>query len=332
MAVWDKISLCSFLLLVAGAVDPSVNYSLPVCAVRSSTVTLPCTFTPVRKIIRVVWCQNHLICHGATPSVYDSDSKTNNPFDTRYKYLGDKTGNCTLQISNLQKRDEATFRFRMEADDAEGHWTEKSGVNVTVVDGSPMKITSSSEREVREGQSVTLLCTSICTFHQLQVTWFRGDHPLPESGPALRLSPLTAEDSGNYTCGLKANQRTRSVAYELQVAAADGGGGVTLLIVGVLFGVLLAVCALILVVCIIKRKRAAAERTVGGQVGQKLPDSIYSDILLPAEHGGGGRRQETSQAVEELSYASVQFKHKKQARPVEEAEDAIIYSSVATRG
>ncbi|XP_056235825.1 cell adhesion molecule 4-like [Seriola aureovittata] len=213
----------AFLLLLAGAVGQRVKYPPPVCAVKGSTVTLPCTFTPTMKIIRVVWCQNHLICYGVTPSVYDSDSKTNNPSDTRYKYLGDKTGNCTLQISNLQKRDEATFRFRMEADDSAGHWTGQSGVNVTVVDGSPMKITSSSEREVREGQSVTLLCTSTCTFQQLQVTWFRGDHPLPESGPALMLSPLTAEDSGNYTCGLKANQRTRSVAYVLQVEAADGG-------------------------------------------------------------------------------------------------------------
>uniref|UniRef100_A0A3B4VDD8 Ig-like domain-containing protein n=1 Tax=Seriola dumerili TaxID=41447 RepID=A0A3B4VDD8_SERDU len=196
-----------------------VKYSLPVCAVRGSTVTLPCTFTPIKEIIRVVWCQNHLICHGSTPSVYDSDSKTNKPPDPRYRYLGDKTGNCTLQISNLQERDKATFRFRMEAKEAAGHHTGQSGVNVTVVGKSSI----SSEREVREGQNVTLLCTSTCTFHQLQVTWFRGDHLLPGSGPALRFSPLTAEDSGNYTCGLKANWGTRSVAYVLQVEAADGG-------------------------------------------------------------------------------------------------------------
>uniref|UniRef100_A0A3B4VE15 Ig-like domain-containing protein n=1 Tax=Seriola dumerili TaxID=41447 RepID=A0A3B4VE15_SERDU len=195
----QRSAVVTVLCLYPGAVGQSVKYSLPVCAVRGSTVTLPCTFTPIKEIIRVVWCQNHLICHGSTPSVYDSDSKTNKPPDPRYRYLGDKTGNCTLQISNLQERDKATFRFRMEAKEAAGHHTGQSGVNVTVVGKSSI----SSEREVREGQNVTLLCTSTCTFHQLQVTWFRGDHLLPGSGPALRFSPLTAEDSGNYTCGLK---------------------------------------------------------------------------------------------------------------------------------
>ncbi|XP_022617304.1 B-cell receptor CD22-like [Seriola dumerili] len=255
----------AFLLLLAGAVGQSVKYSLPVCAVRGSTVTLPCTFTPIKEIIRVVWCQNHLICHGSTPSVYDSDSKTNKPPDPRYRYLGDKTGNCTLQISNLQERDKATFRFRMEAKEAAGHHTGQSGVNVTVVDGSPMRITSSSEREVREGQNVTLLCTSTCTFHQLQVTWFRGDHLLPGSGPALRFSPLTAEDSGNYTCGLKANWGTRSVAYVLQVEAADGGPTLDYLtIVRLLLVTALTVLIIIVASIVIKRtcvcRRAEQQR------------------------------------------------------------------------
>lgn len=119
----------------------SVNYSGAVCAMKDSTVTLPCTFKPIElliedgrqvfpQVIRVRWCQNHEICQGTTPSVYDSDSKDN---DTRYRYLGDMKGNCTLQIRNVKMADDATFRFRMELDYSKGHFTGRSGVVVRVV-------------------------------------------------------------------------------------------------------------------------------------------------------------------------------------------------------
>uniref|UniRef100_A0A671TVL3 Ig-like domain-containing protein n=1 Tax=Sparus aurata TaxID=8175 RepID=A0A671TVL3_SPAAU len=229
-----QLSLCGVLPGAVGqsAVVPSVNYPPPVCAVKGSTVTLPCTFTPLQsvdvdgrkvpiEIVRVRWCQKHLICHGSTPTVYDSDSTTNDP---RYKYLGDKKGNCTLQITDIREEDEETFVFRMEANDSSGHWTGRSGVRVSVSEGDTMKITSSSsDGQVRTGESVTLFCSARCTFHQLKVTWFRDNCALSESGPALQLSSPTAKDSGNYTCGLQTSTKTRSGPYSLQVEAGQEG-------------------------------------------------------------------------------------------------------------
>uniref|UniRef100_A0A671TXN6 Ig-like domain-containing protein n=1 Tax=Sparus aurata TaxID=8175 RepID=A0A671TXN6_SPAAU len=226
MAVRDKKTLWTFMFMLAGK---TVNYPPPVCAVKGSTVTLPCTFTPLQsvdvdgrkvpiEIVRVRWCQKHLICHGSTPTVYDSDSTTNDP---RYKYLGDKKGNCTLQITDIREEDEETFVFRMEANDSSGHWTGRSGVRVSVK-GDTMKITSSSsDGQVRTGESVTLFCSARCTFHQLKVTWFRDNCALSESGPALQLSSPTAKDSGNYTCGLQTSTKTRSGPYSLQVEAGQ---------------------------------------------------------------------------------------------------------------
>lgn len=132
-----QLSLCGVL---PGAVGQRVNYPPPVCAVKGSTVTLPCTFTPIQsvdvdgrkvpiEIVSVRWCQKHEICQGSFPTVYDSDSTTNDP---RYKYLGDKKGNCTLQITDIREEDEETFRFRMEANNSGGHWTGTSGVRVSV--------------------------------------------------------------------------------------------------------------------------------------------------------------------------------------------------------
>ncbi|XP_062278055.1 uncharacterized protein LOC133983117 [Scomber scombrus] len=224
MAVWDKQIPWIFMMLLAGAAGAAVNYPGSVCAVRGSTVILPCTFTPRRsftqngrevplKIIRVRWCVNHLICHDTTPSVYDSSSPTANP---RYKYLGDMTGNCTLQISNIQMNDSTTFRFRMEADDRAGHFIDQSGVNFTVTEVPEMIIQSS--RDAGE-----LSCTSVCSFHQLEVSWFKDGNALPQSGPALQLGPLTAKDSGNYTCALKADERTTSLPFTVRVEKDDEG-------------------------------------------------------------------------------------------------------------
>ncbi|XP_026040597.1 myeloid cell surface antigen CD33-like isoform X1 [Astatotilapia calliptera] len=342
MSVCGEMILWSFVFLLAGAVAQTVVYPFTsTCAVRGSTVTLPCTFTPRKsfsdgqrevplKIVRVRWCKNHAICQGSTPSVYDSNSAN---IDPRYQYLGDKKTNCTLQIRDVQQRDKGSFRFRMEADHPEGHFTNQTGVNVTVVDSSKMRIISSSDdKKLSRGENVTLLCASVCTFHQLEVTWFKDGHALSDTGPSLHLSPLTAEDSGNYTCALKKNMKTLSEPYSLQVEA--GADGVLRLVLGVVFGLLLAVILLVLFTFIIKRKLAAAEdqRAVGGDPEQKHPDSIYSNMVTSAQTEAA-QQQEPGRAAEDVSYASVQFKQKKQgARRLQAASDDVVYSSVSSRG
>ncbi|KAJ4918434.1 hypothetical protein JOQ06_024444, partial [Pogonophryne albipinna] len=232
MAGRDGHILLGFMVLLAGvspgAWGQSVNYPGPVCGVKGSKVTLPCTFSPLKsvrdedgrevliEIQRVIWCLNHEICQGSTPSVYDSDPERNNP---RYRYLGDKQGSCSLQISGLQEEDAGTLLFRMEANDRRATFTGPPGVRVTVSDGDPMQIKNSSDPD----GAVSLLCSARCTFHQLEVTWSRDGHTLPQSGPALRLTALTAKDSGNYTCALKNDPRTESLPYRLHVEAADRG-------------------------------------------------------------------------------------------------------------
>ncbi|KAK9514451.1 hypothetical protein VZT92_027916 [Zoarces viviparus] len=319
MALWDTKVLC-LMFLLTGAVSQRVIYSDPVCGVRGSTVTLLCTFTPntvtqdgrevLVEIIRVVWCQNHPLCQGSTPTVYDN-KRLNNANNPRYRYLGDTKGNCTLQISGLKEEDEATLRFRMEDENKLSFFTNTTGVRVTVVDGTQMKILSSRDGELERGEAVTLTCTTKCTFHQLEVTWFRDGHALPDTGPSLHLSPLKAEDSGNYTCDLKNTVGTISHPFSLNVEAGEEEQ--MSLIVGVVVGVLLALCSLILVLCIIRRKRAA--------------DKNQSAVREEAGPKGGA-----IEAEGDVSYAPIQFKARSQARPVEEADDAVIYSSVVGRG
>ncbi|XP_047455097.1 leucine-rich repeats and immunoglobulin-like domains protein 1 [Mugil cephalus] len=285
MGVQHKLIHWCFLLLLPGAVslEPSIVYPfIRTCAVEGSTVTLPCTFTPATsveingkdeklKIVRVVWCQNHPICHSNTPSVYDSNSTNNDP---RYQYLGDKKRNCTLQIIDIQKKDDASFRFRMEADNGAGHFTNTTGVRVFVVDGIQMMIQSSRNKNtLSTGESVSLQCTAHCTFHQLDVTWFKDGHALSQSGPTLHLSSVTAKDSGNYTCALKNNMKTQSLQRSLQVEPGkpeEPGEGINKVTVVrlVLFSghtVLIIIVASVIIkrtCCLQDRSRSAAERHV----------------------------------------------------------------------
>ncbi|KAF3692467.1 Sialoadhesin Sialic acid-binding Ig-like lectin 1 [Channa argus] len=274
MTVWDTKTPCGFLLLLAGVVGQSVQYPDPVCAVKGSTVILPCTFKPIGfitdstgrhlllQLIKVRWCQNHRICQSPVPSVYDSQSQNNNP---RYEYLGDLKGNCTLQIRDLQKEDEATLRFRMEMNHTAGHFTEQSGVNVTVVDSTQMRINNcTAGTKVRERQTVTLHCAAPCTFHQLEVTWFRDGHALLESGPDLRLGPLTAKDYGNYTCALKTKVVAPSQPCSLFVDSTEEGTSINTPMTVHL--ILLSVhTVLIVIVVFIVIKRTCACRTVAGE-------------------------------------------------------------------
>ncbi|KAF1388559.1 hypothetical protein PFLUV_G00091530 [Perca fluviatilis] len=265
-----------------GALGQRVNYPDPVCGVKGSTVTLPCSFTPresvdddpgvLIEVVRVAWCTDDF-CQLTAKSVYDSESQNNDP---RYRYLGDKKGDCTLQISDLQEEDDTTLRFRVVANDPRATFTGRSGVRVTVVDGAQMEIRSSrDDGEFKRGE-VTLSCSAgSCTIHQLEVTWFRDGSALSESGPALHLSYLTAKDSGNYTCGLKRNNRSLSAPYSLHAeadeaeAAEEEGTKVfdPLLAVRLLLFTLHTVLIVIVMAIIIKRTcvRKKANMTVQSQ-------------------------------------------------------------------
>ncbi|XP_020566178.2 uncharacterized protein LOC101164342 isoform X2 [Oryzias latipes] len=247
MQVQQLVIVWSFKVLLAGAETPTITYTFTkTCAAEGSTVLLPCSFTPStevigaegkdpRKIVRVLWCRKHPICH----------------------------------ITNIQLEDAETYRFRMEAEDPAGHFTNRTGVTVRVEENPLMSVTGSNGSEVR-GQTVSLQCTtSSCTFHGVSITWLKDDHALPETGPTLHLGPLTAKDSGNYSCAL--GTKRRSGLFRLQVEADSAGG--TSLILSVVLKILLVVIAHLTVLLFIKRRRAAAP---GPPLGPSANEGISS--------------------------------------------------------
>ncbi|KAG7274236.1 hypothetical protein CRUP_007673, partial [Coryphaenoides rupestris] len=116
-------SALSVLLLLA---DPvwHVEYPKSFCVVKGSTTTIPCSFTyPVYPqlpgglpgVNRVVWCTNHEICQGITPSVYDS----NKPNDNRDLTIGN-TGNYTCSLDPSKKKRSLPCSLLVEADELAG--------------------------------------------------------------------------------------------------------------------------------------------------------------------------------------------------------------------
>ncbi|XP_015236423.1 PREDICTED: sialic acid-binding Ig-like lectin 14 [Cyprinodon variegatus] len=217
-------------MLFPGALGQTIKHELTsTCAVRGSTATLPCSFTPLKsfsrdgpeaplKNIRVRWCKNHLMCQDSTSSVFDSNSTNNNP---RYQYLGDLKGNCSLQIRDVEMGDDATFYFRVEADEVEGSVLNTTGVKLTVVEDKKMRVLGYSEEGFRSGRFALLRCILSCSASQHnRVTWKKDGVVLSQTWSNLLFNPLTVKHSGSYTCALRNDTETQSEPFVLQVEAA----------------------------------------------------------------------------------------------------------------
>ncbi|XP_077577205.1 uncharacterized protein LOC144199441 isoform X2 [Stigmatopora nigra] len=311
-----------FCCLTAWAAGPGqlVGYPPETCAAPNSSVTLRCSFTPLTPVARVVWCVRHLICQGTTPSVYDSNGMRRDP---HYVYLGDLERDCTLRIHQVRRRDQQTFRFRMETVDARHNFTGIAGVKVSVVDDDPMRVVSEQPGRAGEGAGLTLLCTWRCSFLGLDVLWRRDGGRLSESGPALHLGPPTVARAGNYTCALSGHPRTTSPPFSVQAEPRrDERSPNYALYVGV--PAALAVAGAVVVSLLVRRRR---RRTLDAGNEGEGSRNVYEEPP-PRASRSGPDGQEVEQTAGEVNYAAVRFKAKAVGRPASESKEDVVYSSV----
>ncbi|XP_051244873.1 B-cell receptor CD22 isoform X5 [Dicentrarchus labrax] len=185
-----------------------------ICAVKGSTVVIPCSFHyPGNQIVdRVMWGhERHNIYDG--PFIYESISNNTLP---RFHYNGDKKHNCSLEISHVEPNDTGKYTFRFITDSAVGKWTGVEGSTLKVGDLNISMTKPNGNRTMNEGESVNLTCINSCDDLSSAFTWFKSGEPFSE-GPVLYLSNMSSTNSGNYTCSLKSHTGTTSGVINIDV-------------------------------------------------------------------------------------------------------------------
>ncbi|XP_048877353.1 B-cell receptor CD22-like isoform X2 [Brienomyrus brachyistius] len=172
----------------------AVEYSgNPLCAIRGSTVVIPCSYKypDLFKVETVMWCHDDEFCNKMAYVSHSNNTDISDAFRDRAEYLGNKEKNCTLQIKNITKKD------------------------------AELKVAMTPQKEVKgvsEGDSVNLTCgTGSCSLSQSEFTWFKDNQQLPETQSTLHFSPVCKSHSANYSCGLKGNRQTVSESMNFSV-------------------------------------------------------------------------------------------------------------------
>ncbi|KAK9971149.1 hypothetical protein ABG768_027040 [Culter alburnus] len=319
-----------FILFISSSVLSTgwnVIYPPPICAARGSNVTIACTFTYTpAQVQQVLWCSvgpNHGNCLDK-PHVYDSEANNN---QRNFQYIGDKTSNCSLLISNINQKYSGEYRFRFITDLSEGRWTGNPGVKISVHDVR-LSITSSRENgSIVVGDSLSLTCKLDCR-NLSEVQWFKNGDPIQYSHPILTFSGVTTKDSGNYSCSLR-NFKT-TVSEELRIYIEDAAGLPTVLVIVVSLASLVFITAAVMLL-----QRMMAKGKPQGkpkEEGEESQVSHYSThqtmIFAPIVCTN---IQEAEDVLQEVQYASVNIQPKEllqMSANTEHENNSAIYSTV----
>ncbi|XP_024920588.1 B-cell receptor CD22-like isoform X2 [Cynoglossus semilaevis] len=199
------------LLLLSDVIssDWDVHVEPVLCAVKGSSIDIPCSFTyPVGQTVKNVAWAHHEAAFVKGPFVFESTSE---PTSTKFQYLGDKLHNCSLRIYKVENRDAGDYAFRFWTD--RDRWTGYPGVNLNVSD---LKIIQSNGNKViTEGDNVKLTCIIGCKDHS-HFQWYKNGHPIIE-GPSLYWNNISSNNSGNYSCSIKTHPQATPGVVSINV-------------------------------------------------------------------------------------------------------------------
>ncbi|XP_053343757.1 sialoadhesin-like isoform X1 [Clarias gariepinus] len=261
--------------------DWGVKYPELVCAVRGSSVSIPCSYYYPKgiQVAQMLWCSMNLNKGRCTdlPYVYNSLSNIKSHFE----YVGDDKSNCTLLINNAQFSYSGEYRFRFITDWIDGEWTGEPGVTLQVADVKVSLIRLSGNRTLKQGDSLNLTCDVNCTNNSSQFVWSKNNEQLNPSGPVVHFPALTVRDSGNYTCTWKTNETSGSKTISLQVEEYSPNfvHWSVWIVVGVTTGVSVIISVFLGAVIYSRRNRSLHESRSVHTEEQKEDDSqIYANV------------------------------------------------------
>ncbi|XP_066516703.1 B-cell receptor CD22-like isoform X2 [Hoplias malabaricus] len=120
-----------------------------------------------------------------------------------------------LRLSNVEKRDEKEYFFRIITDIETERWVGRPGIHLQVTD-----LHVESPDRVIEGGTALMICKTTCSLIGAIFIWYKNGHLLttnPATNNQLHLQPVSIEDAGSYSCALYGYQHVSSPNHTLTV-------------------------------------------------------------------------------------------------------------------
>uniref|UniRef100_A0A8C9ZGP6 B-cell receptor CD22 n=1 Tax=Sander lucioperca TaxID=283035 RepID=A0A8C9ZGP6_SANLU len=187
--------------VIQGQSDWGVTYpSTPICALKRSTVDIPCTYRYPYTTSHQTTEVRERIWFTKGSNKEPVDLKTDSDYTGRVQYLCDKK-NCTLRITDLRESDSAEYKFRFTTNHTLGGFTGSPGVTLSVTDLQVQVTRSSTQGELR--------CHSSCNVpDNPSYVWFNNGQKMDgETSSSLRVS---VEDNNSYSCAVTGYEDYRS--------------------------------------------------------------------------------------------------------------------------
>ncbi|XP_039656734.1 uncharacterized protein LOC120559237 [Perca fluviatilis] len=163
--------------------------STQICAVKGSTVNIPCSYTypswrkgSVTTVEKTLWFTK-------MNNYEPVDLTTDSEYSRRVQYSSNNK-DCTLRISDLRERDSAVYKFRFTTNQEGGRYTGSPGVTLSVTAG--LQVISHSNR---------LECRSSCRLpNNPSYVWYKNGQEI-QAKTSYYLYPVNKSDS--YSCALQ---------------------------------------------------------------------------------------------------------------------------------
>uniref|UniRef100_A0A8C9TPL7 Junctional adhesion molecule B-like n=1 Tax=Scleropages formosus TaxID=113540 RepID=A0A8C9TPL7_SCLFO len=147
------------LFVLSGVLSGAWDVQYPkneVCAVRGSTVVIPCTYVyPGKNHVQKMWCHHHKNCIDTKYVCHSRDINVSPEYKGRAECLGNEHQNCSLKVKNITDTDAGKYRFRFITNS--NQWTGQDGVTLTITVPSCPETSNSSLISIIVGTLLTVL-------------------------------------------------------------------------------------------------------------------------------------------------------------------------------
>ncbi|XP_066516710.1 B-cell receptor CD22-like isoform X2 [Hoplias malabaricus] len=158
-------------------------------------------------------CYNDTDFLDSVQGVERPDLSKDPDYSGRVEYFTEQE-NSSLKLSNVEKKDEHHYHFRIITDKERvmGY----PGVNLKVTD-----LHVESPDRVIEGGTALMICKTTCSLNAATFIWYKNGHLLTTNptinNNKLHLQPVSSEDAGSYSCAVYGYQHLPSPSQNLTV-------------------------------------------------------------------------------------------------------------------